>query len=187
MSKSVRRPSVSRPNGRAVRRDRRGKIIVMTAFLMTMLMAMIAFGVDVGYIAVARTEMQICTDAAALAGAGELVNGVDSARAEALEYLAKNKVAGQTLAVSNASIEFGTWSDTTKTFTVGSSLPNGIRINTSLNSVPLFFGRALNKNSSDVSARSIAVYQPRDIMLVLDYSGSMAFDSLFYNIDLIGK
>src|SRR5262245_35159961 len=143
MSASVRRPSVSRPNSGRARRDRRGKIVVMTAFLMTMLMAMIAFGVDVGYIAVARTEIQICTDAAALAGAGELVNGTDAARTEALEYLGKNKVAGQTLVTSNATIEFGTWTEATKTFASGASTPNGIRINTSLNSVPLFFGKAL--------------------------------------------
>jgi Flp pilus assembly protein TadG len=183
MPKSARRQSVPR----AARRDRRGKIVVMTAFLMTMLLAMVAFGVDVGYIAVARTEMQICTDAAALAGAGELVNGVDTARAEALEYLAKNKVAGQTLATSNAHIEFGTWTDTTKTFTVGGSTPNGIRINTTLNSVPLFFGKVLNKNSFNVSAQSVAVYQPRDISLVLDYSGSMAYDSQFRSMSLLGK
>jgi Flp pilus assembly protein TadG len=183
MSATARRNSASQ----TARRDRRGKIVVMTAFLMTMIMAMVAFGVDVGYIAVARTEIQICTDAAALAGASGLVDGTSVAQARATEYLAKNKVAGQTLGTSNATIEFGTWSDTTKTFTVSADAPNGIRINTSLNSVPLFFGKALNKNSFNVSARSIAVYQPRDIVLVLDYSGSMAYDSQFRNMSLIGK
>lgn len=183
MSGSVVRRAVSR----AARRNRRGKIVVMTAFLMTMFMAMIAFGVDVGYIAVARTEIQICTDAAALAGASGLVDGTAVAQTRAQEYLGKNKVAGQTLTSSNATIEFGTWSDTSRTFTAGGSAPNGIRINTSLTSVPLFFGKALNKDSFNVSAQSIAVYQPRDIMLVLDYSGSMSYDSQFRNISLIGK
>lgn len=183
MSASARRHSASQ----AARRDRRGKIVVMTAFLMTMFMAMIAFGVDVGYIAVARTEIQICTDAAALAGASGLADGTAVAQTRAQDYLSKNKVAGQTLGNSNATIEFGTWSDTTKTFTVGGDTPNGIRLSTSLTSVPLFFGKALNKNSFDVSARSIAVYQPRDISLVLDYSASMAYDSQFRNMSLIGK
>lgn len=188
MSASVRSHSGSRTlRSRSIRRDRRGKIVVMTAFLMTMFMAMIAFGVDVGYIAVARTEIQICTDAAALAGASGLVDGTAVAQTRATEYLAKNKVAGQTLGSTNATIEFGTWTDTTKTFTVGGTTPNGIRINTTLNSVPLFFGKTLNKDSFNVSASSIAVYQPRDIALVLDYSGSMAYDSQFRNISLIGK
>ncbi len=188
MSATVRRHSGSRTSRtRTIRRDRRGKIVVMTAFLMTMLMAMVAFGVDVGYIAVARTEIQICTDAAALAGASGLADGTAVAQTRAQDYLTKNKVAGQTLGTSNATIEFGTWADTTKTFTVGGTTPNGIRINTSLNSVPLFFGKALNKDSFNVSASSIAVYQPRDIALVLDYSGSMSYDSQFRNISLIGK
>lgn len=188
MSASVRRHSGSwAHHSRSIRRHRRGKIVVMTAFMMTMMLAMIAFGVDVGYIAVARTEIQICTDAAALAGASGLADGTGVAQTRAQEYLAKNKVAGQTLGSSNATIEFGTWTDTTKTFSVGGTTPNGIRINTSLNSVPLFFGKALNKDSFNVSASSIAVYQPRDIALVLDYSGSMAYDSQFRNISLIGK
>ena len=159
----------------------------MTALLMIMLMAMVAFGVDVGYIAVARTEIQICTDAAALAGASGLVDGTAVAQTRAQEYLSKNKVAGQTLSTSNATIEFGSWSDTTRVFTPSNSEPNGIRISTTLNSVPLFFGKALNKDSFNVAAQSIAVYQPRDIMLVLDYSGSMSYDSQFRNIGLIGK
>lgn len=184
MSATVRRPSVSR----AVRRQRRGKIVVMTAFLMTMFMAMIAFGVDVGYIAVARTEIQICTDAAALAGASGLADGTSVAQTRAEDYLTRNKVAGQTLGTSNATIEFGVWTETNKTFsTTSGATPNGIRINTSLTSVPLFFGKALNKNSFNVSAQSIAVYQPRDIVLVLDYSGSMSYDSQFRNMSLIGK
>jgi hypothetical protein len=186
----IRRRSAVRGANRvlpAKNRDRRGKIVVMTAFLMVMMMAMIAFGVDVGYIAVARTEIQICTDAAALAGASGLVDGIGVAQTRAQEYLSKNKVAGQTLGNSNATIEFGTWSDTTRVFTPGGDGPNGIRISTTLNSVPLFFGKALNKDSFNVAAQSIAVYQPRDIMLVLDYSGSMAYDSQFRNISLIGK
>src|SRR5262249_5413340 len=32
----------------------------------------------------------------------------------------------------------------------------------------------------------IAMYQPRDIMLVLDFSASMAYDSQFYNMALLG-
>jgi Flp pilus assembly protein TadG len=172
---------------RVTRRDRRGKIIVMTALLMVVLLGMVAFSVDVGYMAVTRTEMQICADAAALAGAAELVNGVDDARAEALEYLAKNKVGGSTLGPSNVNIEFGTWNDTTRSFTTGTSTPNGIRINATLNNTALFFGRSLNKESFTTSAQAIAVYQPRDIVLVLDYSGSMAFDSQFRNMGLIGK
>ena len=112
---------VRRPGSRAADRNRRGKIVVMTAFLMVVMLGMVAFSVDVGYMAVTRTEMQICTDAAALAGASALVQGQDNARAVALSYLAKNKVAGQTLGASNATIDLGTWNETTRSFTVSKS------------------------------------------------------------------
>jgi len=170
---------------RAAVESRRGKIVVMTAFLMTTMMAMIAFSVDVGYMAVTRTEIQICTDAAALAGAAGLVDGSAAAVAQATEYLGKNKVGGQTLGASNATIVTGTWN--ANVFSPGGNTPNAIKINTTLNNASLFFGKALNKNSFNTSAQSIATYQPRDIMLVLDYSGSMSYDSQFRNMNLIGK
>ncbi|WP_425615385.1 VWA domain-containing protein [Anatilimnocola sp. NA78] len=170
---------------RAAVHGRRGKIVVMTAFLLTTMMAMVAFSVDVGYMAVTRTEIQICTDAAALAGAAGLVDGPAAAVAQATEYLGKNKVGGQTLGPSNATIVTGSWN--ANTFTPGGNTPNAIKINTALSNTPLFFGKALNKNKFNTSAQSIATYQPRDIALVLDYSGSMAYDSQFRNMNLIGK
>jgi len=48
---------------------------------------------------------------------------------------------------------------------------------------PLFFARILGKNDFDTHAESIAVYQPRDIMLVLDASASMNDDSQFRAIN----
>ena len=65
-------------------RSRRGNILVLSAFLMILMMAMVAFSVDVGYMALTKTEIQTATDAAALAGAGELVNGTAAAEAAAL-------------------------------------------------------------------------------------------------------
>lgn len=168
-------------------RQRRGKIVVMTAFLMTVLLGMVAFSVDVGYMAVTRTEIQICTDAAALAGASGLVDGPAEAISRAKLYVGKNKVGGQTLGASNATITTGSWNEVSKVFTAGGDTPNAIKINTVLNNAPLFFGRTMNRNNFNTSAQSIATYQPRDIALVLDYSGSMAYDSQFRNMSLIGK
>jgi Flp pilus assembly protein TadG len=39
----------------SARQNRRGTIVVLAAFLMVVLVAVVAFGVDMGYIAVART------------------------------------------------------------------------------------------------------------------------------------
>ena len=43
--------------------------------------------------------------------------------------------------------------------------------------LPLFFGRVLGKDNFSIESQAIAMYQPRDIVLVLDFSGSMNDDS----------
>lgn len=167
--------------------QRRGKIVVMAAFLMIFMLGMVAFGVDVGYMALTKTELQTSTDAAALAGAGELVNGVEAAETAAMAFLASNKAGGHTLTASNATFTFGDWNNTTHAFTETAETPNAIRLQTSLLEQPLFFGKVLGRNTFNTGADSIATYQPREIGLVLDYSGSMAYDSTFRNISLIGQ
>lgn len=174
---------------KALRRmpERRGNILMLTCVLLVVLLGMVAFGVDVGYMANCRTEIQRATDAAALAGAGELVLGTTPARAEALDFLARNKVGGRTLSASNATIEFGMWNSTTRKFTLGGTVPNAIRVSTTDTAQPMFFGRVLGTNSFDAKASAIATYQPRDIALALDYSGSMCWDSQFRAIGSIGQ
>ncbi len=176
----VRRRNRSRP-------QRRGVIIVLTAVLLVFMLGMIAFAVDMGYIANARAEIQRATDSAAFAGAGALVNGTTAATTAANSYLNANKVAGTTLNTSNAVIEYGYWDTNNRTFTVTNNQPNAIRVTANANQNPLFFGKAIGQSSFNIQSKSIATYQPRDIGMVLDYSGSMAFDSQFRNINLLGQ
>ena len=50
---------------------------------------------------------------------------------------------------------------------------------------PLFFGNAFGKSSFNMTAQAVATYLPRDIVMVLDYSRSMCFDSSFDNIGVL--
>src|SRR6476659_8794256 len=85
--------------------DRRGFIAVLTALLLVMMLAMLAFAIDIGYLQVARTQLQQSADAAALAAATELVDDealstgsrdlsdeIVAARARAVTYGAANTV-----------------------------------------------------------------------------------------------
>src|SRR5260370_42236442 len=51
---------------------RRGAVIPLFAILVIPLMGMLAFSIDIGYIALVRTDLQTAADAAALAGAEKL-------------------------------------------------------------------------------------------------------------------
>jgi Flp pilus assembly protein TadG len=168
-------------------RRRRGIILMLSAFLMVFLLGVIAFAVDIGYIAHVRTDLQRATDAAAFAGAGALINGTSAAETEAVSYLGQNKVGGSTLGASNATVQFGTWSTTARTFTVNSNSPNAIRVSATATQQPFFFGKVFGKSDFAMTGQSVATYQPRDIALVLDYSGSMCYDSQFRSINLLGQ
>ncbi|MBA4016365.1 MAG: hypothetical protein C0483_04180 [Pirellula sp.] len=184
MSTFIRR---CRPTNRRSPASRRGIILVLTAVLMTFMLGLIAFAVDIGYIANARTEIQRATDAAAYAAAGALVNGTAGATTEGQAYLTANKVGGKSINTSNATFEYGFWDLNTRVFTVTNNSPNAVRVTANQNQTPLFFGKVLNAQTFNIQSKSIATYQPRDIGLVLDYSGSMCYDSQFRNINLLGQ
>ncbi|HZZ71058.1 MAG TPA: pilus assembly protein TadG-related protein [Pirellulales bacterium] len=166
---------------------RRGAIAAFAAFMMVIVVGMVAFGIDLGYIVNTRTELQKAADAAAFAGASQLVNGTAAAQTEAMTYLALNPVGGRTMTSSNAVLQYGNWDLTTRTFSQSAVTPNALKVTLTDDSQPLFFGKIFGRATFTTSTSAIAIYQPRDIALVLDYSASMAYDSQFRNISLLGQ
>ncbi|MFV2065723.1 MAG: VWA domain-containing protein [Pirellulales bacterium] len=162
---------------------------MFSAVLMVVMMAMVAFSIDVGYIANVQTDLQRSVDAGALAGAGVLVNGTQVAEQMVMNYIQMNKVATKAVAASDVVIETGTWNETTRAFSPVAQgvVPSAIRVRAQRNNEGLFFAPVIGSNSFDASAEAIAVYQPRDIMLVLDYSASMNDDSELRHISSIGQ
>src|SRR5437588_2711776 len=55
------------------RTDRRGAVAPLLALLLIPILGMVAFSIDVGYMIVVRTELQNAADAAAMAGAQQLM------------------------------------------------------------------------------------------------------------------
>src|SRR6476660_4204450 len=53
---------------------RKGAIVPLTALLMTFIVGLMAFAIDLGYVASVEGELQNAADAAALAGAEQLQN-----------------------------------------------------------------------------------------------------------------
>src|SRR3954466_16161609 len=83
--------------------DRRGNVLVLTAALMIVVFSMMAFAIDLGFLEVAKTELQRSADASAVAAAWELVRSeassstdmttqISSARAKATQFAAANPV-----------------------------------------------------------------------------------------------
>ena len=171
---------------------------------MVVMVAMLAMSIDVGYMYTMQAQLQRSVDAAALAGASDLVNGTNYAQATATEYLVRNPV-GSSMQVFNEDnmqaakaqflsdhgsgleLKLGEWNSTTRQFTESAQTPSSISVLMQYQSMPLFFGRILGQDSFSIKAQSIAMYQPRDIVVVLDFSASMNDDSEFGKIGTLGQ
>jgi len=73
---------------------RRGAIVLLTAVLLIVIMAVLALSIDTGYMYTMQTELDRSVDAAALAGAASLVDGPQVAGDKVVEYLVRNPVGG---------------------------------------------------------------------------------------------
>src|SRR3954452_10486317 len=82
----------------ATRGERLGFVAVLTALLLVMMLALLAFAIDVGYLQVARTQLQQAADAAALAATAELID--DEALATGSTDLSDEIVIARTRAVA---------------------------------------------------------------------------------------
>ena len=74
--------------------SRRGNIILLSTFVVTMALGFAAFSVDIGYLAVAKGQLQAAVDAATLAAAMELNPNIDQSVVETNVKTAAIEIAG---------------------------------------------------------------------------------------------
>jgi Flp pilus assembly protein TadG len=145
---------------------RRGIAAVYSILMLVALCGLVSMGVDLGRVQVAKTELRAAADAAARAAAAGLVTSVTQAKSDAAATAAANLCDGSSVAIDlTQDIEFGTWDDTARTFTVltgvGQNSANAVRIfarrtaarNTA---IPLVFARMIGRNTCDINAMAIA-------------------------------
>jgi len=139
-------------------------IVLVAAFMLFVIGAMMALSIDVVTFYTARSEAQLAADAAALAGARVLANsGITSdpggavATADSLaqnvarRVAEQNQVAGEYLTVANVPLPVIAGTDLNPTITVHVQIPD----------VPTFFARMLGIKSVKVAASATAeAYNP---------------------------
>ena len=111
--------------------DERGAVLVVMALLLMVFLGFVAVGLDVGYLAVVRNELQNAADAGALAGARDLYLGNGTAINPGTNQIAFDAATanqGMRIAVevqdplSNVGdVQRGHWSFATRTFTPNAS------------------------------------------------------------------
>jgi Mg-chelatase subunit ChlD len=158
-------------------------ILIVTGI--TILLVAAAIGIDVAYMHVTRAELRTATDAAARAGVEALgrTQNIALARQAAIDFAARNTVAGAPLLLSGNDIEIGSTiggGGTRFTFRPGANPPTAMRIhgrrtnNSPSGPISLFFGPMFGQNNFQPDHFATAARLDLDISLVLDISGSMA-------------
>jgi hypothetical protein len=157
--------------------SRRGAVVVLAAFFMVVLLAMVAFAVDLGFIVLTKTQLQNAADSSAMAAASIMNSPQSEIRDEAKFYANQHYAAGKQISLTDSDVEFGYWNLATKQFTPDPTVGNAVRITARRPDAPHFFGRIFGRKKFDAEAQAIAMVSPRDIVFVVDLSGSMNDDS----------
>lgn len=150
----------------------------MLALLLAASVGILAFAVDIGWIAYSRNQLQVAADAAALAGASELIGGPATAEEQARLYVSQNPVGGvhEHASLAQDGVRFGTWDPDLEEFAPNEDIGNAIEI-TLRKRLPLIIGPVLGIPHVDMECSAVALANPRDIAFVIDLSGSMNNDS----------
>jgi len=156
---------------------RRGAILILTAILMVVIFAFVAFTVDLGYLAVMKTDLQMAADSAALASVRDLGIGEAAARSTAKQLASKNRVAGDAVSLEDTDIEIGIFDEATRSFRVSSVGANSVRVTARRLDHPTFFAPVIGHHQMSAQAQATAMMSPRDIVFVVDLSGSMNDDT----------
>ncbi len=166
----------------------KGTMLVFVLMLLTIILAMVVYSVDVAFMQLARTELRAAVDAAAKAAAGELSssNGDESKAIEAgILVASKNEVAGTPLILEETDFEFGQSSeqlDGTWKFIADATPFTTVRVtglksaSTKSGPVNLFFAPVFGNKAFTPQSVSVASQFKQELVLVIDRSHSMTFD-----------
>ncbi len=169
-------------------RAKRAVAAVWVAATMTVMVGFAALAVDVGYIYSTQAELQRTADAAAMAAASRLAGSELETTAFdiARHYSQLNEAGGVAIDLSEDDITLGRAvmdSGGKYAFEPGAEPPDAVRIRVRRSSdspngaLQLFLGPFLGVSEADLGASATAMLVPRDIVIVMDLSNSMSYDS----------
>jgi Flp pilus assembly protein TadG len=187
-------PRLSRPAPWRQAAARRGASLVLVVVCLIPLVSFVALAIDLGMLATARTQLMQATDAAAMAGTralnGDTTEGNNNnyagAAPAAIAAATSNQVLGGSIPASAVNVQIGryVYNASAQRFEgqfPGPSTENWSLVRVTLNqdlASQMAFARIFNFAPANIQASATAAHRPRDVAVILDYSGSMRFGSL---------
>jgi hypothetical protein len=187
------------------RQRRRGSILPLVVVSLVAMCGFVALSIDLGLIAAAKTQCQNSADASAMAGARALdgtlgqnvgdTNTPGTSKYIALHTAISNLVLNSAIPAANVTLTYGAWHYDTANHVFTPNFPpvspdnyNLVQTNvsyqlqTSFASVFQYINPSFNSLIT-VQAQAQAAHRPRDVAIVLDYSGSMNNESDLWNCE----
>jgi Ca-activated chloride channel homolog len=161
-------------------KSRTGAMAVLIVATLVVFLIFAAFAINVAHIQLSKAELRSAVDAASRAAARELgENGPDQQVIDrAIDIARRNRVAGSPLLVTSANVSLGqaTSSGGRFVFDPDARPFNSVRVlgdRNTVNRITSIFGQLIGMTTYGASETSTAVRADRDIMVVIDRSGSM--------------
>jgi len=159
----------------------------LLAISLVALVGFLALAIDIGMLAIAKSQAQNAADLAALTAARTLIGDSSvnynqtNATTNAQNVANYNNILGQAVKASQLQLSYGTYdyNQTTQTFNANFPATNGapltaVSATVNSNNMAAAFSTVFGiQFLPNVSATATAVHRPRDIALVMDLSGSM--------------
>ncbi len=184
---------------------RRGTFLVVGALCLVACMMFVAYSVDLGVVSLTKSRMTNATDTAALAAAMEITHAISTAGQDVGDIFTYAQSKARTVAAEVAELN-GTYVDEsvdvvfgrryydtgTSTYLIDWS-PAGNQVNCVKviarrtgndteapdGKLPGMFSAVAGNTGTAVQSESIAYIEPRDLVVVHDFSRSMNFDSYY--------
>lgn len=166
--------------------------LVLILVCLIPLITCVALAIDLGLLMTARTQIADAADAAAMSGCRTLNgdttinNNYSNVLPTAQQAVSSNSMLSTALQTSQVSLQIGryTYNSTSKQFEgqfPGPASENWSMVQATVSapvSSVLAFSKVFNFSMGNIQAQATAAHRPRDIAVILDYSGSMRFASL---------
>lgn len=173
--------------------DRRGNVLVLTVLGLIPFFALVALAVDLGVLSLAQTQCQNAADLAAMTGVrtlnGNTGNNSSAAPTNALNMVGQNTILSAKVDPETVNIQLGryVYDDTQQKFVPqipGPAGQNYTLVQATVNYTGSYaFAKVLGLNTYNLTATAQAVHRPRDVCIVLDFSGSMNNESDLWNCE----
>lgn len=151
-------------NSKTKPRSRQGLTIVLAALLIVLMLSMVAFAVDLGYIMLVRTQLQVAADSAAMSAASvNMDRSFQNTVAAAKQYADRHRAGGKYVELDTADVELGAWDFRGRIFTPSRRTGNAVRVTARRDSTTggeagLFFAKLLGSNSCALKAEATAAF-----------------------------